>query len=237
MGPSILALIAATLVGALVPLWAGRSQTVLHLFVAASTGLFLGILCLHLLPEALSTHGGLPAPWPGALLLGGVLVLYLLQHQVFSASGHDPHTTAGWGALLGFSLHALATGLALAAATGEWEMELALLVPLLAHKLAEGFSLAAVFSLADFSRARTLAVVALFSLATPAGLLAGDALLAHLSRAGAQGFAAFASGTFLFVAVGDLLPELFHGKGERGTRVLALVLGLAAAFVLHLLGG
>jgi zinc transporter ZupT len=234
----ILGLIAVTLAGGCLPLLARRSPRVLHLLVALATGAFLGIVFLHLLPEALAgERDGLEEPWPGTLVLAGALALYLLQHLVLPGrDGGDPHVTASWGSFLGLGIHAVVAGLGLAAVGAGSELGRALFLSILVHKGAEGFSLATVFLLSGASRLRTAVVVGVFALATPAGYALGSGALARLSPAGTQAFTAVAAGTFLFVALGDLLPEVFHGRADRLARLLLLVLGIGAAELAHALG-
>ena len=54
----LLALIGTTLLGGAIPLWLGSSHKLLHRFVALTTGLFLGIVFMHLLPDALGAGHG-----------------------------------------------------------------------------------------------------------------------------------------------------------------------------------
>jgi len=239
MLPHLIVLIAATLVGGAIPLYTGRSHRLLHFFVAFATGLFLGIVFLHLLPEVLSAQsaGALAPPWPGLLVLLGVVVLYVLQNLVLPGRGSsDPHVAAGWGSFFGLTLHAFVAGLGLTAADAQPDVASALYVSLLVHKLAEGFSLATVFSLGGSSRRRTLVVVTAFALATPVGMLIGTGLLGALGTTGAQALSALAAGTFLFVSLGDLLPEVFHGRTDVAARLVLLTAGITAALLLHELG-
>ena len=198
---------------------------------------------VHVLPVALHTsdaahasHGdGLAAPWPGVLVLAGALLLYLLQNLVLPGrAASDPHVSVGWGFLVGLSVHAFATGLGVAAASGRPSLAGALLLPVVMHKAAEGFSVATVFLLSGKGRGKILLLVALFALTTPAGLLAGEALRGQLGPAGRDAFVALAAGTFLFVALGDLLPEVFHGRHDTAWRVVLLATGVALGPLLHI---
>ena len=235
---SIVGLIATTLAGGFVPLFAGRSHRVLHRFVAFATGLFLGIVFLHLLPEALAREpGGLAAPWPGALVLTGVIALYVVQHLLLpGSSSSDPHIALGWSSFVGLSVHAFASGLGLAAVQGDPDVARVLFLSIVAHKAAEGFSLATVFRLSNQTTTRILSLVGAFALVTPAGLVLGTELLEQMTSTGAQAFTALAAGTFLYVSLGDLLPEVFHGREDRAGRLALLALGIVASALLHATG-
>ena len=86
---------------------------------------------------------------------------------------------------------------------------------------------------AGLSHARTLAIVVGFALVTPAGLAIGSWLLTDLSAAGGQIFAAIAAGTFLYVALFDLVPEVFHERRDVATKIALLVVGVAASVLLR----
>ncbi len=231
-------LIATTLIGGLVPLFVGKSHRIQHGFVAIATGLFLGIVFLHLLPEALvPASGGLPTPWPGALVLTGVLALYVVENLVLPGDArNDSHVALGWSSFVGLSVHAFASGLGLAAVRHDPDVAGVLFLSIVAHKAAEGFSLSAVFRLSDQGTRRIVMLVALFALATPAGLVLGVKLLEFLTSTGAQAVTALAAGTFLYVSLGDLLPEVFHGREDRALRLALLVIGILASTALHTFG-
>ncbi|MDP6407880.1 MAG: SO_0444 family Cu/Zn efflux transporter [Planctomycetota bacterium] len=234
-----LALVAASLGGALLPLARRWSAGGLHLFAAVSAGIFLGTVFLHLQPELAelgAEHDS--APWLAAL--GGFLGLFLLEKVWLRGGGAnlelDGHTVLWVSLLVGLSVHALAAGVALSALLGASAGAGVLLLPLLWHKMTESFSLATVMKLAGVGNGRGLWVQLLFAAVTPAGLLLGARF--------ADGAAAqpillgFASGTFLYVAVCDLLPEVFHDLDRARDRVLGLLAGVVAVAALpHHLDG
>jgi len=240
MSFQILALVLATFAGGAVPLLARRSSRALHFLAALATGLFLGAVFLDLLPETfghenLAGEGSLGGLWPGALVLAGVLIPYIIKSLILPGrGGGDPHVTASWGALFGLSLHALVAGVGLAAGFGsDSGLFGAVFVSFLIHKLAEGLSISTVFSLSGTHLHRLVWVLGLFSLASPLGMLIGTGLVELLARPGQQACGALAAGTFLFVALSDLLPEVFHGKGDVLGRALFLLGGVLLSGLGH----
>ena len=77
-------------------------------------------------------------------------------------------------------------------------------------------------------RRRAALLLVLYSASTPAGLLLGSWLALGAGSLLAPVLTGLACGTFLYVAVGDLLPEVFHGGG-RLSGVVGLLLGIGAA--------
>ncbi len=262
---SVLALVVLAF-GAL-PLIARRTERMLHLLVAFATGIFLGVVFLHLLPEVahmtevgqvsefadLTAGGGEvlaadpgPAPgddskvfahghrlsilWPG--VLAGVLGLFLLENLVLR-NASDRHVTVSWASLLGLGIHSFIAGFGLAAADAHPGLSDPLYVSLLTHKGPEAFSLGTVFLLAGFSPKRILAIVAAFALVTPAGALMGNFVVDTLSQEGLLLLMAISTGTFLFVALCDLLPEVFHHREDALLKVVLLVLGIALSTLLE----
>jgi uncharacterized membrane protein YraQ (UPF0718 family)/zinc transporter ZupT len=235
-----LALIVASLGGALLPLARRWSAGGLHLFAAVSAGIFLGTVFLHLQPQLAELSGEHDsAPWLAAL--GGFLGLFLLEKVWLRGGGAslelDGHTVLWVALLVGLSVHAFVAGIALSALLGASAGASVVVLPILWHKMTESFSLATVMKLAGVGNGRGLLVQILFSVITPAGLLLGASFAAG-GPALQPVLLGFASGTFLYVAVCDLLPEVFHDLDRRRDRVLGLLAGVIAVGALpHHLDG
>ncbi len=233
----LVALVAATLIGALPPIarrWGDRG---LHLLIAASAGIFLGTVFLHLLPELAAAAGtddhghSDPLPWLAALT--GFLGLFLLEKVWLRGNEGrervDPHAVVWVSTYIGLSVHAFTAGLGLSAL----DLKALVLVPILWHKLTESFSLTSVLRLAGASSAKCLALIGTFALASPLGFLFGERILAS-GHGASELLMGLACGTFLYVAACDLLPEVFHHLERRTPRIVALLLGIAStALVPH----
>ncbi len=238
--PSALALLVASALGAALPLFRRWSERGLHLFVALSAGIFLGTIFFHFLPHLAGVgHGGGDAhaegahteslwPWGAALL--GILLLFLLEKVWLPArtqgSASNPHALLWSATYLGLALHALTAGIALSAVLEIPEGRAQFLLSVLVHKATECFSLATVMRLAGLRLGRSIGLLALFALIEPAGLLMGGVLSSALPAVGPI-LTGFACGTFLYVAVADLLPEVFHGAGSVRTKIAAVLIGAA----------
>jgi zinc transporter ZupT len=238
----ILAIVVIILAGGCLPLLVEWSDRWLHLALAGSTGIFLGATFLHLLPEIANVHVGEAAASHAAshgdatlwvFVLIGVLAVYLFEAIVFRAGDADRHTSVGYAAAFGLSIHSLLTGIGYSAAKEIAELVRPVLIAILAHKGFEAFSLASVFRLAGFSRTRILVSIAAFSLITPAGILLGGLFTRHLGEFGIAVVAALAAGTFLYVCLCELLPEVFHHREDGIRKILVLFAGVALMLALH----
>lgn len=150
-------------------------------------------------------------------------------------TGCDVHTL-GLAAWLGMSAHTLVDGFALGAASATPELGALVFLAILAHKVPNSFSLSAILLSEGYSRARAVAMNAAFALMVPVGAGVYVLLreLVHVQRFTALALAASA-GTFLHLALSDILPDLHRRGASRWRLSAALVGGVALMFALTLL--
>ncbi|MCL1810885.1 MAG: ZIP family metal transporter [Methanomassiliicoccaceae archaeon] len=230
--------LAVSFIGAYLPMAFRATDKQIHLMIAFSAGVFLGILLLILLPEALheSEEGGFGEMDVMYLVLVGFLVMFivdfLFKHYKKSKCDceecldHHSHEVTSVSAFIGLSIHACFDGLALAAAflMGE-AVGLMILVAVCIHKAAEVFSLSSTFLLAG-NRKRSIRYLAAFCLITPVAAMASYFILGEVESEIA-GFAfAFSAGVFMFVTMLHMIPEAFHRKDIDLKSLALLLIGL-----------
>lgn len=241
-----------------VPLVARFGPRVLHGVVAAACGLFLGITFLHLLPElAERAHGaGDSAPVLWGSVLAGLLAVFLAdvvlrsREDHWSATHSDPHAdphelqggdhpahhgghrVVGIATFVGLSVHTLGGAIGIGLGFNEPDLRDVLVLATVTHKAAEAFSLSSVLLLAELSRRATFGLLVAYALVTPVGILAGRAFAQGIAPGFIGPAEGLAAGTFLYVAVAELLPEIFHGESDRRLKVGLLLLGIAASTAL-----
>ncbi|MEM1452620.1 MAG: ZIP family metal transporter [Planctomycetota bacterium] len=188
-------------------------------------------------------HGDV-GPWIWVLLgvLGVFLVEAILIPGTTHGHGHGPddaqrHAAVGWAAFVGLGVHALTAGVALAAVQGETTIAGVMLLAILAHKGFETFSLAAVFSMTDFGRGKLIVLIVVFSLVTPLGLLLGGGITDAVGEGGIAILTSLAAGTFLYVCLCELLPEVFHRRQDGPMKIGLLGLGILTMWAVHAYGG
>ena len=151
---------------------------------------------------------------------------------------HHGHDITWSGAALGLTLHSVIAGVALAASVhhGHGDLQLAGLgtfLVILLHKPFDSMTIATLMARGGWSLTVRHIVNAVFSLAIPLG-----AAIFYLGIVDSSGdndamlgaALAFASGTFMCIALSDLLPELQFHDHDRGKLSLALLLGLVLAY-------
>jgi zinc and cadmium transporter len=151
---------------------------------------------------------------------------------------------AGWMAVLGLTIHTFMNGVGLAGAVqfdaGAASLSeasalafpgFALFLAIVLHKPADALAISMVLSRKGVSRGKVAAVQFGFALMVPVGVLAFFEARNWLPRefqdqlTGAA--LAFSAGTFLFIALSDLLPEVQFHKHDRIPLFLALTLSVA----------
>jgi zinc and cadmium transporter len=155
--------------------------------------------------------------------------------------GHGPSTkgtSLHWGAAaFGLAMHSLAGGVALASAvaagghgggyTAAWGVFIATLV----HKPADALTIVSLMLRAGASRTLAHGVNLAFALMIPLGVglfwLGVGRLGPTAATASTAAALAFSAGTFLCIALSDLLPELQFHAHDRLVLSAALVAGLA----------
>ncbi|MFQ5718625.1 MAG: ZIP family metal transporter [Acidobacteriota bacterium] len=244
-GVLLLALVAGTFLGGILPLAGRWTRDNLSLLLAFGAGVLLAVIFLQMIPAVVELSGR----WGGLAVLAGFILTSLVEARLHShrhSGGHDGGAAVGAGTVpaparqmrgvsvvaWGLGLHSLMDGLALG--TG---MELATLAPSLAfaillHKAPDAFALSMVLLGAGVSSRRILTIQAFYSLATPIGALLALAVVRQVPPAVLGLAVAGASGTLLAVATEDLLPEV-HRRARAGLvgSVLALVAGIAMVVV------
>lgn len=166
--------------------------------------------------------------------------------------GNTPGNKLSWtGAAIGMTLHSIIAGVALASAVaagagggidhaagvlpgaGAWA-GLAVFLVIVLHKPLDALTVITLTASAGFNKSTRHLINGLFALAVPAGVLlflVGLNQTALAESGTLIGHAlAFSAGTFLCIALSDLLPELHFHSHDRGKLSVALVLGVALAY-------
>ena len=227
--------------GALPPLLGKWNQRQLHLFVAFGAGVFLSATFFHLLPEALSADVG---RWPQFTIFAGFLMVLVTDRVILArvagtvdSQEEGQHRATGVTILVGLCLHSITAGISLGLAQSHPESAKVIFLAILSHKAVAAFSLATMFRLSQIPLSPTLWMLAIFALSTPLGALAALPLVPLLSDWNPAIPESLATGTFMYVAIMNLLPEAFHDTPRRPATVLALGAGIVVMAGLSGLAG
>jgi zinc and cadmium transporter len=147
-------------------------------------------------------------------------------------------SVAGWMAVLGLTIHTFMNGVALAASVDEEAGSatlaalpgFAIFLAIFLHKPADALAISTILSRKGTSKRKLFLVQLGFVLMVPVGVIAYYLTKQQIEKelegylAGAA--LAFSSGTFLFIALSDLLPEVQFHRHDRIPLFLALIAGV-----------
>jgi zinc and cadmium transporter len=205
--------------------------------ITYAVGTLLGAALLALLPEALES---LPASNALATLLGGVLTFFLLEKLVLWRHCHDGHecavhtSSAASLVIVGDALHTFVDGAIIAAAVlTSIPLGITTALAVAAHEIPQEVGDVAILLRAGYSRSRAL----LLNILSATGGVLGALLMLLASQSVPQALPyvlSFAAGSFLYVAMSDLIPDLHRGEIEGGA-IRQMLLIAAGIFTIVLL--
>lgn len=239
----VITLIIAGLSGGLMPLLIKWDDRKLHIALSLSTGIFLGAIFLHMIPESYASWAiensativqgsNLQAYNMWATVLISVVIIYFLKARFVKPQRNSElqqHIALSYASFLGLSLHALAVGLSLSIPN----LNTGILLGLASHKIFESFSLASIFLLAQFKPKKIIILVMLFASITPIGIILGNNIFPELPAEYRATAVAIALGTFLYVSISELLPEVFHNKKDIQLKITLIIVGIIGVGMLH----
>jgi zinc and cadmium transporter len=176
-------------------------------------------------------------------------------HPHAPSPGHEHRAAApaiaGWMAVMGLTIHTFMNGIALA---GEVHENLspegllrspfpgfAIFLAIFLHKPADALAISMVLSRKGVSRRMLMLVQFGFAAMIPVGVVAfyltSHAIEEEMRNELTGAALAFSAGTFLFIALSDLLPEVQFHRHDRIPLFLALALGVAMMGGIALLEG
>lgn len=186
--------------------------------ITYAVGTLLGVALLALLPEALEA---LPPSRALGTLLVGVLTFFLLEKLVIWRHCHDGHecqvhTTAASLVIVGDAFHTFVDGAIIAAAVlTSVPLGVTTAIAVAAHEIPQEVGDVAILLRAGYSRSRALTLNILSGIGGVLG--AGGMLVASQSIPGVLPYVlAFAGGSFLYIAMSDLIPDLHRGQVNVG---------------------
>jgi zinc and cadmium transporter len=219
---------AAGLIGGVIPdAWLARRKTGLISFAA---GALLAAALLDILPEAIHARGMQALWWALGSFVVGALFEWSLAAHVHRRGG-----TAGPASpitlLASDALHNIGDGIAIAAAfLVAVPLGIVTSLAVIVHEVPEELGDYALLRAAGMPKQKALIALGFVQLTAAIG--AFGTLVAATQTASLAGIAlSISAGTFLFIAIVDLLPEVLrsavHGRA-RAEAVIGFLLGVAA---------
>jgi len=224
-----------------------KSDRLFSLGNALAGGIFLGTALVHMLPDA---HEGFEEfvgytefPWISVLAACGFLLILFLQkilmyeqNAVLPRSGNKPARKFSPTVLMmALSVHSIIAGIALGA-EDIFSRAVILFIPILAYKISAVFALEVNLHRAGIQSKLVKKASSIFCFVTPLGIIIGSILAVFLE--GKLGnlfeatFDAMAAGTFLYIALIDIIEQEFIHLQDKWFKFILLAFGFSAMVVL-----
>ena len=235
-----LAVLGIGVLGGIIPLIVAKRQTSRRFFSlgnALAGGIFLGVGFMHLLPEANEVLSELiDYPLAPLLAAAGVALLLWIDRVLFetahSSEGDQPGAYTHkpiypYVLLAALSIHSLVAGIALGL---EPEIAASLLVMfgIVLHKGSAAFALMVSAHSSGMERKSLHVILSIFVLMTPLGILIGTIASGMLEGETAELsegiFNAVAAGTFIYVAIMDVIHGEMSSREDRMARFVSSAL-------------
>ena len=237
IGLYLFAVIAASLAGGLLPLLRKFKDGLLESVLSFGAGTLLGAAFFHMIPETYQHIGELS----GVAIVTGFLLLYSIGKfwmvHPCEEKECDFHRL-GVAAFIGISIHSLLDGMALGSAALAVGLTGAVFLAIIVHKMPAAFSLSGILMLGQYSRRSIVLLILLFSITTPLGALLSMGLLKNLPPVSLHFAIGVAAGTFISIAISDLLPQVHQARSGRVLNLTLLfgaiaLMGLGRMLVVH----
>src|SRR5215475_4488163 len=202
--------------------WGHRS---LRYFIALGSGFMLGTVFLEMFPESISLTQTAPM-----LVLLGYAIVHMFEHTFAShlhfgeETHHDEvvNPVVGISALVGMLVHtffdgvAIGAGFAISPAVG-----LLIFLAVLLHKIPDGFTISSIIISSGHSNRHALAAATALGLSTLLGVI-----VVHLGLGVVDYALPISTGSTLYVAATDLMPEVNREKGVKMAVIVFAGMGL-----------
>ncbi len=210
-------------------------QTLVPALISYAVGTLLGVALLKLLPEALDLED--PALVLGTLL-AGILSFFMLEKLVIwrhcHTAGCDAHESSAALILIGGSLHNFTDGAIVGAAVlTSLPLGVTTALAVAAHQIPQEVGDYAILLDAGYSRKRAFVMNSLSASACALGAVAVYMTTSWAPTA-LPYVLAFAAGSFLYVAMSDLIPGLHRDAVDVGAvrQVVLIAAGVGTIMVL-----
>ncbi len=218
------------LAGGLLLLWKEKYiRNASLLLVSFAAGSLLGAAFFDLLPEAIH-EGGDPAGI-FSFVLGGILVLFLFEKLLKWYHCHNKgvceYHTFSSAVLFGDTVHNFIDGIIIALSFGLGvEIGIATTIAVFLHEIPQEIGDFGVLLHAGWEKKKIILVNLGTALATILGGILGYIALPYVSSF-LPHLIGFAAGTFIYIAVSDLMPELRHeSKPKEFAHFFTILLGI-----------
>lgn len=234
---SVLAVSLISFVGVLtLSLHSRLGKSILHFIVSFAVGALLGDVFIHLLPELAEDSKLTPAI--SLVILAAIIVFFLAEKFIHWHHHHDEseeskqvHHPVILLNLVGDGLHNVIDGLIIGGAyLIDLKLGLATTIAVVLHEIPQEIGDFGILLYAGLSRGKALFYNFLSALTAMIGVVI--ALTLKNTENIATFLVAIGIGSFIYISVADLIPEIHKAREKIWQPLLAILLGIAIMFLL-----
>lgn len=218
-------IVLSALLGGFFPLFKRWKEETLKCFISFGAGVLLGAAFFHMMPESFEKIGAKAS----FFVFAGFFVLFISEKFIIvhacDAQECSSHHTLGISSFFGLSLHSITDGVALGSGAGDGALAFAIFLAIVAHKPPCALALSSVLIRENFSKKAVIFSTVLFSLMVPLGALVTAYSSKEFFNTSLGYPLAFSTGTFLQIAISDLLPEIHKESGKKTAFLLSFIAG------------
>ncbi len=212
----------------------------LSIFISLAIGAMLGDAFIHIIPEALEKSPD--AGMTGLLIISGILIFFTLEKFLHwhhhGEDSEDSHIhPVGKLVLFSDGVHNFIDGIIIGASfLVSVPVGLATTLAVILHEIPQEIGDFAVLLHAGYTKARALWLNFLSAVLSVLGLVL-ILVLNQIEETLVIWFLPLAAGSFIYIAIADLIPELHKTKeaGPSVLQILTVIFGVAAMLALTLL--
>lgn len=256
-----LLIVSASLLGGWLPNLIKLDHRHTQMVLSLVSGVMLGVALLHLLPHSIELLGNEKTAMT-TTLIGLLFMFFMIRmfHFHYHDSGSDQHECEhhhheheikrddiSWiGLAIGFAVHTIIDGVALAAAVGAGQEQnsgtglagLGVFLAILLHKPLDALTITSFMAIRKWTPAQRMLVNLIFATMIPVGVALFFLGIGFFQEEQAFFFGialAFSAGVFLCISLSDLLPEVQFHSHDRLAMSGMLLIGVATAAIIEVL--
>lgn len=219
-----------------------RSKKQLHLAMAVTSGLVLGLVGFDLLPEIFGSvqRTGLDPAWPMILFVAGFLAFHIIEKMILIHGSDEAeykshsHPKLGMARAVALAGHSFFDGLSIGVAFQvSPTVGLAVALAVIGHRFADGFDTANFMILHKNNKKQIIRLMILVVLAPIAGGFVS--LFVHFSDSALSIYLGFFAGVLMYIAASNILPQA-HSRSSAYKTIGLTILGAAFIFLVTRFG-
>lgn len=228
--PFLIFVFLVTMAGGWLPTVLAWSQVTFNLVISFGAGILLGTVFFHMLPEVAPVLGKqLGAPIIVGFLLIFILEKFLMVHPC--GEGECEYHHIGKAAYWGIGFHSILDGVAIGVGS-MLNLSAVIVLAITVHKFPSALALSSILIKGGaYSKQRVLAYMTIFALTTPFGALMTVYVLKNVGTHLLGAAMGVSAGTFLYIAIADLLPTVHEEHERKYKNLVCFCLGIFAMII------